>query len=177
MKRALALSFGVGFGLSAALPVGASDVPPEPAAQTAAQASARGAVRQTAGNGAFRLAKGEAFWVVRALIARRDRALIAGDAGALASLTTAEGSARRCDRAVFRRYGGKVATLRTKLLGVEAVDARTWRVRTVQEEFATTDGRSAGPRSPRCSLWKVADSPWRLRDVAECSAATAPAKG
>ncbi|EEZ77376.1 hypothetical protein HMPREF0972_02113 [Actinomyces sp. oral taxon 848 str. F0332] len=49
---------------------------------------------------------------------------------------------------MFRRHGGEVATLRPKLLGVEAVDARTWRVRTVQEEFTTTDGWSAGPRNP-----------------------------
>ena len=113
----------------------------------------------------------------------RVRRLTAADAPALQELLeAAPGYTLRVRGRLPRdndryRTGGKVATLRTKLLGVEAVDARTWRVRTVQEEFTTTDGRSAGPRSPRCSLWRVVDSPWRLRDVAECSAATAPAKG
>lgn len=148
MKRAFALSFGIGLGLSLALPGLAGDGPSE---------DGKGVSTADA-----------EFQTARMLVKRRDAALIAGDAGALAALTTEHGSARRQDNAVFANYRGKIATLRTGVTGVRVIDAQTWEVMTVQEEFTTTDGRFAAPGKRRCSLWRMDGKRERLHDAAAC---------
>ncbi|AWE42544.1 hypothetical protein [Actinobaculum sp. 313] len=110
----------------------------------------------------------EATAVVQDLQSRRDQALMADDAAALAELTSDGSPARAADTALLREMRGSVAVLNTEVLGVNVVAPHTWEVYTVQQELRLSTGEVIGPLAQRCTRWELAPAPWRIESTAEC---------
>ncbi len=110
----------------------------------------------------------EATAVARDLQSRRDHALMADDAAALAELTSDGSPARAADTALLREIRGSVAVLNTEVLGVDVVAPHTWEVYTVQQELQLSTGEVIGPLAQRCTRWELAPAPWRIESTAEC---------
>lgn len=115
--------------------------------------------------------------VLAQLVAARDEALTAGDAGGLAALTVPGSAPAAADAAVVRALGGaRPRGLSTTVVDVRLVEQRTSRLMleavTRQSGYtltASTGHRAVEPQPERCTRYTLAGpAPWRVAATAPC---------
>lgn len=118
--------------------------------------------------------------VLEQLVAARDEALTAGDAGGLATLTVPGSAPAAADAAVVRALGGtRPRGLSTTVVDVRVVEHGPSRLVleavTRQSGYTLTgpaEHRAVGPQPERCTRYTLAGpAPWRVGATAPCSLA------
>lgn len=118
--------------------------------------------------------------VLAQLVAARDEALSAGDAGGLAALTVPGSAPAAADAAVVRALGSeRPRGLSTTVVDVRVVEHRTSRLVleavTRQNGYTLTgpaEHRAVRPQPERCTRYTLAGpAPWRVAATAPCSLA------
>lgn len=157
MKNLVPVGFGCGLGLAFGLVVGIPSGPPDAHGE-----AERNPCTDMPGT-------------VRALVAERDRALIAGDGAGLAKLTETGSQVRGTDTALLAAMEGReIVELVTSVRSTTVIECSTSgshaaiEVWTAQDVLEIRGEEPVGALPARCSLWSLSGQPWRLSGVGEC---------